>query len=102
MSPAALASLGPTIATVTRAIEAVVQPQRVYCTSFSEQTHSIHFHLFPRTERLTAEYLAAHPHRTEISGPLLLDWARKAFRPPTFLAERNDTLQKIAEHLSAA
>jgi diadenosine tetraphosphate (Ap4A) HIT family hydrolase len=61
MNPAALAALGPTLALVTAAIEAVLEPQRVYCSLFSEQTRAVHFHLFPRTEWLTAKYFAAHP-----------------------------------------
>ena len=50
MNPAALASLGLTLAMVTAPIEAVVNPMRVYCALFSEQTRVVHFHLFPRTE----------------------------------------------------
>ena len=42
----ALASLGPTLAAATRAIEVVVRPERVYCALFAEETRSIHFHLF--------------------------------------------------------
>ena len=43
----ALASLGPTLAAASRAIEVVVRPERVYCALFAEETRSIHFHLFP-------------------------------------------------------
>jgi len=50
----ALASLGPTLAAVTRAIEVVVRPERVYCTLFAEETRSVHFHLFPRSVWLVA------------------------------------------------
>src|SRR5213593_3739092 len=70
MNPAALASLGPTLALTTAAIEAVVRPRRVYCVLFSESAKAfgIHFHLFPRAEWLTAKYYAAHPNYTDISG----------------------------------
>jgi diadenosine tetraphosphate (Ap4A) HIT family hydrolase len=74
MNPEVLASLGPTLAVTAAAIEAVVRPQRVYCTLFSEETRAVHFHLFPRTEWLTAKYRASHRHETEISGPRLMDW----------------------------
>jgi diadenosine tetraphosphate (Ap4A) HIT family hydrolase len=78
----ALASLGPTLAAATRAIEVVVRPERVYCALFAEETRSIHFHLFPRTSWLLSQYAAVHPADREISGPRLLDWARHTFHRP--------------------
>jgi diadenosine tetraphosphate (Ap4A) HIT family hydrolase len=99
MNPAALASLGPTLATITAAIEAIVRPQRVYCALFSEQTRAVHFHLFPRTEWLTAKYFAAHPHETEISGPRLMDWARRMFQNPIVGTDRDKTLKMIRARL---
>jgi diadenosine tetraphosphate (Ap4A) HIT family hydrolase len=95
MTPAALASLGATLAVVTAAIQAVVQPQRVYCTLFSEQTRVVHFHLFPRTAWLTAKYFAAHSNDTEISGPRLMDWARRMFQKPIIGMDRDEILEKI-------
>src|SRR5437660_672631 len=79
----ALASLGPTLAAATRAIEVVIRPERVYCALFAEETRSVHFHLFPRTAWLLSEYTAAHPADCEVSGPRLLDWARRTFHRPT-------------------
>ena len=95
MNPAALASLGLTLAMVIAAIEAAVQPMRVYCALFSEQTCVVHFHRFLRTEWLTAPYFAAHPDETEISGPQLIDWARRTFHTPIGGMDRDETLQKI-------
>jgi diadenosine tetraphosphate (Ap4A) HIT family hydrolase len=95
MSPAALASLGPTLAMVTAAIEAVVQPMRVYCALFSEEARAVHFHLFPRTEWLTSKYFATHPDQMEISGPQLMDWARRTFHEPISGTGRDETLQRI-------
>jgi len=80
--PDALALLGPTLANATKAIETVIRPERVYCALFSEETRSVHFHLFPRTLGLLSQYATAHPEDREISGPRLLDWARRAFHPP--------------------
>jgi diadenosine tetraphosphate (Ap4A) HIT family hydrolase len=94
MNSEALASLGPTLAVASTAIEAVVHPQRVYCALFSEETRAVHFHLFPRAEWLTAKYFAAHPHETEISGPRLMDWARQIFQRPIVGMNRNETLEK--------
>jgi diadenosine tetraphosphate (Ap4A) HIT family hydrolase len=101
MNSAAIAALGPTLAIVTAAIEAVVQPQRVYCALFSEETRPVHFHLFPRTEWLIRKYFAAHPHETEISGPRLMDWARLTFRKPILDKNRDETLEKIRGWLTA-
>jgi diadenosine tetraphosphate (Ap4A) HIT family hydrolase len=95
VNSATIAALGPTLAMVTAAIEAVVQPQRVYCTLFSEETRAVHFHLFPKTEWLVAKYFAAHPPETEISGPRLMDWARLTFRKPILDMDRDETLEKI-------
>jgi diadenosine tetraphosphate (Ap4A) HIT family hydrolase len=78
----ALASLGPMLAAATRAIELVVCPERVYCALFAEETRSVHFHLFPRSAWLLSQYATAHPADHEISGPRLLDWARRTFHHP--------------------
>ena len=95
MNPAALASLGLTLAMVIAAIEVAVQPMRVYCALFSEQTCVVHFHRFLRTEWLTAPYFAAHPDETEIPGPQLIDWARRTFHTPIGGMDRDETLQRI-------
>jgi diadenosine tetraphosphate (Ap4A) HIT family hydrolase len=100
MNPAALASLGPVLAATTAAIEAVVRPQRIYCSLFSEETRTVHFHLFPRTEWLTEKYFAAHPHETKISGPRLMDWARQMFQEPIAGIDRDETSEKIRAWLT--
>jgi diadenosine tetraphosphate (Ap4A) HIT family hydrolase len=102
MNPAALKSLGRTLATTMTAIEAVVRPQRVYCALFSEETRTVHFHLFPRTEWLTVKYLAAHPNDTEISGPRLMDWSRRTFQEPIGGMDRDETWEKIRAWLRSA
>jgi hypothetical protein len=101
MNPEARASLGPTLAMTTAAIEAVVRPQRVYCSLFSEETRVVHFHLFPRTEWLTAKYFAAHPHESELSGPRLMDWARLIFQKPIVGMDRDETLERIRAWLTS-
>jgi diadenosine tetraphosphate (Ap4A) HIT family hydrolase len=82
LSPDAQNALGATLAAATRAIESVVHPRRVYCALFAEETGSVHFHLFPRTDWLLSSYSRAHPEDTVVSGPRLLDWARSTFRVP--------------------
>jgi len=78
----ALNSLGVTLAATTRAIEAVIHPERVYCALFAEETRSVHFHLFPRTHWLLSQYAASQSVNGEVSGPQLFDWARRTFHPP--------------------
>ena len=79
LSPEAQHALGVTLAAATRGIESVVRPRKVYCALFAEETGSVHFHLFPRTDSLLASYSRAHPEDDAISGPRLLDWARSTF-----------------------
>ena len=73
LSPDAQKALGVTLAEATHAIESVVHPRRVYCALFAEETGSVHFHLFPRTDWLLSSYSRAHPEDSEVSGPRLLD-----------------------------
>ena len=82
LSPDAQNALGVTLAAVTRAIESVVRRRRVYCALFAEETGSVHFHLFPRTDWLLSTYSRAHPEDTVVSGSRLLDWAHTTFREP--------------------
>lgn len=93
MTPEVLTALGPTLALAMCAIEAVVRPERVYCALFAEQTRDIHFHLFPRTAELAGRFLAGHPQDAEISGPRLLDWARRTFQQPA--ADNDGVTEKI-------
>jgi len=95
----ALASLGPTLAVATRAIELIIRPQRVYCALFAEEAHSVHFHLFPRSAWLLSQYAAAHPTDHQISGPRLLDWARRTFDHP-ISSDYTETVQAIFRELN--
>jgi diadenosine tetraphosphate (Ap4A) HIT family hydrolase len=92
LSPDAQKALGVTLAAATRAIESVVRPRRVYCALFAEETGSVHFHLFPRTDWLLSSYSRAHPEDSVVSGPRLLDWARSIFREPV-----TDDYQQITD-----
>ena len=94
LSSEAQASLGSTLAAVTRAIEVVVRPKRVYCLLFAEETPSVHFHLFPRADWLLSQYARCHPADGQISGPRLLDWARQTFRS-SVSADYHQTTQAI-------
>jgi diadenosine tetraphosphate (Ap4A) HIT family hydrolase len=95
LSADAQAALGATLLAATRAIEAVVYPQRVYCALFAEENHSVHFHLFPRSDWLLSRYSNAHPEDPEISGPRLMDWARRTFQKPIAGMDKNETFEKV-------
>ena len=95
LSPEALASLGPTLALAVGAVEAVIQPERVYICLFCEQAREVHFHIFPRTAWLASEYYRAYPQDPEIRGPGLMDWARRTFCSSGSVPGRDETLQKI-------
>jgi diadenosine tetraphosphate (Ap4A) HIT family hydrolase len=101
LSTAAQSALGATLVAATRAIEAVVHPQRVYCALFAEETRSIHFHLFPRSDWLLSAYSSGHPEDTEISGPRLMDWARRTFQKPIAGMDRDETFEKIRTRLTS-
>lgn len=76
-----LAQVGPVLSAVSRAIQSVVAPLRIYCGLFAEQRVEVHFHVFPRTAEVTEEFLRAYPEqRDAIRGPVLLDWARTYYR----------------------
>jgi diadenosine tetraphosphate (Ap4A) HIT family hydrolase len=100
LSPDAQAGLGATLVAATGAIEAVVHPQRVYCALFAEENHSVHFHLFPRSDWLLPWYSNVHPADPEISGPRLMDWARRTFQKPITGMDRDETFEKIRSRLT--
>jgi len=76
LSPAAQSALGPTLALLTRAVESVVHPERVYCLRIGEEQPQIHFHLFPRTEDMAEEYFAACGRSAAVNGARMFDWIR--------------------------
>jgi len=72
-------NLGPQLALLVRALEAVVRPELVYCARFGEEIKALHFHLFPRTAELAKEFLASPRNGATLNGPLLLNWAREHY-----------------------
>jgi len=81
IAPDAWQDLGTAMLLACRAVEEVINPERVYVARFSEGGHEIHFHIFPRTHWLKEEYRQATDNPDDpVSGPLLLQWARVAFR----------------------
>jgi diadenosine tetraphosphate (Ap4A) HIT family hydrolase len=72
--------LGGLLASAAAAVETVVKADRVYCLSFCEVERALHFHLFPRTAALLAEYQAATGTAGQpVDGPGVFAWAREAY-----------------------
>jgi hypothetical protein len=62
------------------AISKVTSAPHVYLARFSEASAAVHFHLFPRTDALGADFLRENPAVTDgVNGPLLFDWARRKY-----------------------
>ena len=94
LSPEALNNLGPRLALLIRAIEAVVRPELVYCARFGEEVKALHFHLFPRTAELARAFPGDIGKGTTLNGPLLLNVARERH---TFLAASSAEQAKVHE-----
>lgn len=103
LSADAALELGPLLQRVVRSVEAVLQAARVYVAQFGEEGGDLHFHVFPRTERLTREYLLEFPGQNDvIHGPMLLDWARERYRDEPAPPGVVETFKAIREHLSGS
>ncbi len=73
--------LGLSLALATELIEETISPHKIYCAQFGEEGKNLHFHVFPRTEKITDEFLSEFPKQKDsIHGPVLLDWAREKYR----------------------
>ena len=69
--------LGSQLSLAVKIVDQVINPQKIYCARFGEETNHIHFHVFPRTRELTKEYLIKYPEQEDlIHGPIMLEWAR--------------------------
>lgn len=80
LTPAKAQALGGLLARAARAVERAAGADRVYVLSFCEVERRLHFHLFPRTPWLLAEYRHAHGTATgAVNGPALFEWARERF-----------------------
>ncbi|MFQ5753830.1 MAG: HIT domain-containing protein [bacterium] len=73
--------LGFSLAAATKVIQETIDPLKVYCAQFGEEGVRLHFHIFPRTSKITTEFLMAFPDQKDlIHGPVLLDWAREEYK----------------------
>ncbi|MHC4945273.1 MAG: HIT family protein [Planctomycetota bacterium] len=98
----AAAQLGPTLKLVVCAVEAIVKPIKVYVAQFGEAGGGLHFHVFPRTEKLTRGFLHEFPEQeAPLHGPVLLDWAREKFGKDAETDETSRVTQEIKTFLQS-
>ena len=96
----ALMALGHILARAVSVVREVVQPLKVYCAQFGEEDSHIHFHIFPRTKKITEEYLRENPGKEDlINGPILFDWCRKRYKNPEDPKHLRVVIEKIRELL---
>ena len=82
LSEDAQRELGGLLARLEAAVVRVTLADRLYILRFSEAFEQVHFHLFPRSADLAAQWRTAYPRRLKdgnIDGPLLFAWARERF-----------------------
>lgn len=76
LTPDSAKTLGSALSLSYACIEAIINPDVIYCARFGEKVRALHFHLFPRCSVIAAAYRKAHDlsETQDISGPHLLDW----------------------------
>ncbi len=73
--------LGLSLAAATQVVQVIINPLKIYCAQFGEEGIDLHFHIFPRTSKITSEFLKVFPEQKDlIHGPVLLDWAREKYK----------------------
>ncbi len=59
-------------------VEKIIKPAKIYTCMFGELQPKLHVHVFPRTQHLTEQYVAAHDlaETTPIDAAKLFQWAK--------------------------
>jgi diadenosine tetraphosphate (Ap4A) HIT family hydrolase len=74
------AELGGILARLESALRTICGAEHVYVLRFSEGLSVVHFHVFPRTQKLAQQWLADAEGCDEMNGPHLFAWARSRYR----------------------
>lgn len=90
----ALTALGNILKISHAVIDAVVKPDRIYTLSFGEVLPLIHFHIFPRTADILANYKLQN-QTEEVNGALIFDWARKWYKDTSYKEKYLKLMQEI-------
>lgn len=83
---------------IQQAIQAVIQPEKIYVCSFAEVNPQLHYHIFPRTLAVTEAYLADQK-QTAVDGLKLLDWAKNYYTSSITEQQRLQIHQQLQEQL---
>lgn len=86
LDKAGQSSLIDTIALLQKIIKQVINPERIYTLSIGEMQPRLHFHIFPRTKQLLANYQSklSLAKNQPVSGMHLFEWARKEYEHASF------------------
>ena len=90
--------LGPVLAKAQAAIAAVINPEKIYTSSFGESNSGLHFHIFPRTRDLTSLYRAEVDPGDELDGPGIMSWANRTFINGNDYGDIPATIAKFREY----
>lgn len=94
------AQLGLLLTQVAFVVEEIIQPTRLYCAQFGEETLQLHFHIFPRTQAVAQVYLREYPEQRDlIHGPVLLDWARTRYKERHLSEQEWEQIERIRTRL---
>ena len=94
------AQLGVVLVRAVSVVEEVIQPLKLYCARFEEETHQLHFHIFPRTHDITQAYLAEYSEQQDlIHGPILLDCAHSRYKNQRLTVRSWKQIERIRARL---
>ncbi len=68
------ADLTKCLAAAEALVQRIVKPERIYILKFGEENPLIHFHVFPRTERIANAYVTKVQDEPPYSGARIIDW----------------------------
>ena len=99
--------LGSVLGQLEAAVSHATAAQHVYILRFSEGLPSVHFHIFPRTDKLANLWIQENPTMAHdgINGPLLFAWARIRYHvasPERLSRETLELAAQLRQTLSAA
>ena len=84
LDSAAQQQLTKAISNTIKIVEQIVKPERIYTLSFGEQTPRLHFHIFPRTKQMLADFNREFNRDLDYAdGAEMFNWARQYYQQPT-------------------
>jgi len=97
---ASLRRLGGVLAAVERVVAEVMAAENVYVARFGESGGPLHFHVFPRTPEITAEWRAATGSQGSIDAPALVSWANRTYTGHACFGDIPSAIVRLRERLA--